>query len=97
MIWGAGSIGQSEVLIDILNLEYDIIGYYDGDAEKWGKSINKLQVFSQQDFQEKCKSGNSGRRMECGLSRRKNFSVNSSHDCEKSIVYSRSILGKYNV
>ena len=58
MIWGAGSIGQSEVLIDILNLEYDIIGYYDGDAEKWGKSINKLQVFSQQDFQEKCKSGN---------------------------------------
>lgn len=46
VIWGAGNLGTSKLLCELLGLRYEITAYCDSDQTKWGQAINGFLVKS---------------------------------------------------
>lgn len=46
VIWGAGNLGTSKLLCELLGLRYEITAYCDSDQSKWGKAVNGYLVKS---------------------------------------------------
>ena len=46
VIWGAGNLGTSKLLCELLELRYEIVAYCDSAQPKWGTTINGYMVKS---------------------------------------------------
>lgn len=46
VIWGAGNLGTSKLLCELLGLRYEIIAYCDSSQAKWGTVVNGYPVKS---------------------------------------------------
>lgn len=46
VIWGAGTLGSSKLLCELLGQRYEIVTYCDSEQAKWGKKVNGYTVKS---------------------------------------------------
>lgn len=46
VIWGAGRLGTSKLLCELLGLRYEIMAYCDSNQAKWGTTVNGYEVKS---------------------------------------------------